>query len=542
MVLAIGAALVAALVVRQASGPEAARRLALVAAVALGVRLAAVTAIYLIAIRSHAEGTFFNDEASFYLAAESLLPNPLDKPLPTGLEHLGTDAYLGLLTGLSLALGSSYSHMDTVAFRLVNATLGTLVAITTSIITARLVGNRAALVAGLLVALWPTLVLWSATFLRDTLASFIVVVTWWTLVFHRRWTDVRVLGVVLLAWLLLATLRPYLAGALTLGVIGWAVWPLIPGRSPRVLAASAAALVVLGVAVAALQARRIDESAHQLVYRQLTTRMETQGRLYRDSVPNDPPYEPPFRPGAAVATIDPDSGWISPGLIDRPLGPGLVLVAFPDGSEQLLRIADLTLLQSAPLSPLQLLLSIQPGLITFLSGTSDAGEREPGLGGRRAGVGPLVRCCDHRRYPSADTRARLDLSRVHRSRHDHGADRRPGRARQRRSPSRVSSDPAARRLRHRLAGVAASGIARVRRIGEQRHEHANDRGHRGQLTHSIALIAQFVGARAYFCEIAGRDFGGELSREPAAIHSSGLHVAATTRLGENCIHDPRCRS
>jgi hypothetical protein len=378
VVLAIGAALVAALVVRQASGPEATRRLALVAAAALGVRLAAVTAIYLIAIRSHGEGTFFNDEASFYLAAESLLPNPLDKPLPTGLEHLGTDAYLGLLTGLSLALGSSYSHMDTVAFRLVNATLGTLVAITTSIITARLVGYRAALVAGLLVALWPTLVLWSATFLRDTLASFIVVVTWWTLVFHRRLTDVRVLGVVLLAWLLLATLRPYLAGALTLGVIGWAVWPLIPRRSPRVLAGAAAAVVVLGLGVAALQARRIDESAHQLVYRQLTTRMETQGRLYRDPIPNDPPYEPPFRPGAAVATIDPDSGWISPGLIERPLGPGVVLVGFPDGSEQRLPITELTLLQSAPLTPLQLLLSLQPGLITFLSGTSDAGD--PGLG------------------------------------------------------------------------------------------------------------------------------------------------------------------
>ena len=227
MVLAIGVALVAALVVRQSSTPEAARRLALVAAVALGIRLAAVTAIYLIAIRSHVEGTFFNDEASFYLATESLMPNPLNKPLPQGLEHLGTDAYLGLLTGISMALGSSFGHMDTVAFRLVNATLGSLVAVTISIIAARLLGKRSALVAGLLVAIWPTLVLWSATFLRDTLASFIVVVTWWTLVSHRRWTDLRVLGVFLLALSILATLRPYLAGALTLGMIGWAAWPFL---------------------------------------------------------------------------------------------------------------------------------------------------------------------------------------------------------------------------------------------------------------------------------------------------------------------------
>src|SRR5689334_1914328 len=87
VVAAIGIALVAALVIRHATSTEALRRLALVAAVALGIRLAAVTVIYFIAIRTHVEGTFFNDEASFYLAAESLLPNPLDKPLPQGLEH-----------------------------------------------------------------------------------------------------------------------------------------------------------------------------------------------------------------------------------------------------------------------------------------------------------------------------------------------------------------------------------------------------------------------------------------------------------------------
>src|SRR5690349_3037383 len=98
MVLAIGAALVAALVIRQSTSAEVTRRLATVAAVAFGVRLLGVLTLYLIAIRAHAEGTLFNDEASFYLAAESLLPNPLDKPLPEGLGHLGTDAYLGVLT------------------------------------------------------------------------------------------------------------------------------------------------------------------------------------------------------------------------------------------------------------------------------------------------------------------------------------------------------------------------------------------------------------------------------------------------------------
>jgi hypothetical protein len=45
-----------------------------------------------------------------------------------------------------------------------------------------------------------------------------------------------------------------------------------------------------------------------------------------------------------------------------------------DGSEQQLRIADLTLLQSAPLSPLQIVFNVGPGLVSFLSGTSGAGD------------------------------------------------------------------------------------------------------------------------------------------------------------------------
>jgi hypothetical protein len=375
VVLLIGVALVAALVIRQATSTEALRRLALVAAVALGIRLAALTVIYFIAIRTHAEGTFFNDEASFYLAAESLLPNPLDQPLPQGLDHLGTDGYLGILWGLSVALGSSFGHMDTVAFRLVNATLGALVAVTCCVVAAQLINRRAALLAGLVVALWPTLVLWSATLLRDTLASFSVVVVWWTLTSRRRVLDARVVATVAVALLLLAGVRPYLAGAVAIGAIGWAAWPLVRGASPRVLAPAAVAVVLLGGIVVARQSVAINQLAHVLVYRQLTTRLETLGLLYRDVDPSDPPQEPPFGPGTAVATIDSSTGWAKPGLIEKPLGPGVVLVAAMDGSESPMRIADLTLLQSAPLSPLQVVASIGPGVISFATGTSSSGDQ-----------------------------------------------------------------------------------------------------------------------------------------------------------------------
>jgi dolichyl-phosphate-mannose--protein O-mannosyl transferase len=142
----------------------------------MGVRVAAVTIVYLIAIRTHGEGTWLNDEASFYLGAESLLPNPWNAWLPQGLDHLGGNGYLGLLTAIAMAAG----QMDTVAFRLTNATLGALVVVASMILAWRYMGSRAALVAGLVLALWPTLILWSATFLRDTLCSFAVIAVWWT--------------------------------------------------------------------------------------------------------------------------------------------------------------------------------------------------------------------------------------------------------------------------------------------------------------------------------------------------------------------------
>jgi hypothetical protein len=379
VVLIIGVALVAALVVRYSSTAEAARRLTLIAVVALGLRLAAVTAVYLIAIRTHGEGTFLNDEASFYLATESLLPNPFNQPLPQGLGHLGGDGYMGLLTAISVALGSSFGHMDTIAFRLVNATFGALVALTVSLVAARLFGARPALLAGLVIAVWPTLVLWSAMFLRDTLVALTLAIVWCTLAAHRRLTDVRVMCVSLLALLLMASLRSYAAGALAVGILGWGAWPVFAHRSRRFLVTSAVAAGLLCVGLAVSQWRHIDEGAHQLVYRQLTTRMEAIGQLYSDPIPDEPPPEPPFGPGAAVALVDPNSNWITPGLIEHALGPGRVLVGFTDGSQSEHQISDLTLLQSAPLSVAQIISSFGPGLVAFVSGTSVAGD-ESSLG------------------------------------------------------------------------------------------------------------------------------------------------------------------
>ena len=260
MLLAGGGVLVAAFVASQWTSRDVGRRLTIVAGVALGVRLLAVTIVHLNAIRTHGEGTWLNDEASFFLAAESLLPNPFDKALPQGLGHLGGNAYLGLTAWIAVALG----HMDAVAFRLTNATLGTLAAVLASIVAAAVVGERAALITGVVVAIWPTLVLWSATFLRDTLGGFVVLAVWWTLVSRRDLRDPRVLAVVTLSLVLLTGLRPYLAGATALGVAAWAVAPWLVQWSRRALASGAVAIVVVGGVAALLQARQRNACARPL--------------------------------------------------------------------------------------------------------------------------------------------------------------------------------------------------------------------------------------------------------------------------------------
>lgn len=370
VVIAIGVALIVALVARHGRGSALWRDLAIVAGVALGVRLIAVTLVQLIAIRTHGEGTWLSDEAAYWLAAESLLPFPFDRPVLAGEGHLGGNAYLGLLTAVATAVG----HMDSVAFRLTNATLGTLVVLLTSLVAAALVGRRAALYAGIVVAVWPTIVLWSATFLRDALGSFVVVVVWCTLVYHRSLSQPRVLGVVALALVLLAGLRPYLAGAVATGIAAWAVLPWLARRSRRTLALGSVGALVLAAGLAMQQARHIDQAAHELVYRQMTTRLETLGLLNYDLNPASPPIEQPFGPGAAIARVDQRSGWLDAGLVREPFGPGQVTASFTDGSIRLEQTADLVLLQSAPLSPVQLVVSLGPGLWSFVTGGPGGGD------------------------------------------------------------------------------------------------------------------------------------------------------------------------
>ena len=279
LVFAIIAVLMtAALVVRLAPDRAQRRDLIIVGIAALLVRLAMVGVAYTFAMRTHTAGIWLNDESSYWLATESLLPDTWNRSLPGGLDHLGGNGYLGLTTMISHLLGAPNST----AFRLMNAALGTAMALLSYCVAQRFWGRRPALVAGLVVAVWPPLVLWSATILRDTLCGLAVLAVWWALVNERDLGRVRTGCVVVLGTLLIASLRPYLAGAVVIGVAAWLVFPIARRWTAHAFAVGAVAAVLGAIALVTLQPYYIDRAAHELVYRQTMTRMEGLGLLYRD--------------------------------------------------------------------------------------------------------------------------------------------------------------------------------------------------------------------------------------------------------------------
>src|SRR5205823_4347539 len=146
-------------------------------------------------------------------------------------------------------------------------------------------GARAGLAAGVAAALWPDLVLWSATFLRDTLGSLVVIAVWWTLTSYTTRPRQITTCLVILGLILLSTLRAYLAVAVALGVGAWLAYPLLRRQQLIRLAAVPAVVLVGAIGFGASQPQRVDEAMHQLFYRQVVTRMETLGRLYHDPPP-----------------------------------------------------------------------------------------------------------------------------------------------------------------------------------------------------------------------------------------------------------------
>jgi hypothetical protein len=371
VILGIGIALTAALVVRHGTTRSERRSLAILSGLGLGVRLLAVIAIYIVATQVHGEGVWLSDEASYFLATESLMPVPWDNALPQGLDHLAGSGFLGLTTIISQMLGV----VDAQAFRVANASLGTLVVLLCVWLGQSFFGRDAGLLAGLAAAVWPDLVFWSATMLRDTLGSFVVVAVWWALrTAHReRWLTTTCF--VFLGLVVLVTLRAYLAAAVAAGVGVWLVYPFLSRLRRRIILLAVLVVAALGLIVGTSLGRQIDTVTHELLYRQTVTRMETLGRLYRDPAPTDDQIQLPFRPGTAIALVDPATGWLLPGLVQDSSETGVVTVGLTNDTSRTVPLdANLVLLQDARIPPLQVFNWFTPSLLAVFVGLPTTSE------------------------------------------------------------------------------------------------------------------------------------------------------------------------
>jgi hypothetical protein len=138
-----------------------------------------------------------------------------------------------------------------------------------------------------------------------------------------------------------------------------------------------AALIVAGfvLGLSIFLGRHIDELTHELLYRQTVTRMETLGRLYRDPAPSDEHVQLPFRPGAAIALVDPATGWLTPGLVEDSSETGVVTVGLTDDTSRTVPLdSHLVLLQSAPIPPLQLFNWFTPSVLSVFVGLPTTNE------------------------------------------------------------------------------------------------------------------------------------------------------------------------
>jgi hypothetical protein len=228
------------------------------------------------------------------------------------------------------------------------------------------------MVSGLALAVWPTLVLWSATMLRDTLGGLAVVSVWWTLGRARDLGWVGVLGTIGLSLVIVLSLRPYLGAAMLTGIAAWAAYPYIRRLHARGLVVLGAATVCAALIVAIVGGRKWDYAAHELLYRQTMTRLETLGKLYSDQPPAT--GDEPMRPGTAIGVTDPTSGWVLGGVVQSFPDDVTAQVAFTDDSTRLEPLADLVPLQSTTIPPLQLVAWIVPNLLGYLAGTSQTSE------------------------------------------------------------------------------------------------------------------------------------------------------------------------
>lgn len=185
---------------------------------ALGLRVLAALGLHLYGLTFGPSGVVLDDEGVYDKAARALLAMGRD-------VQAGAEAWVhgyGYLGGHHLSwITATYAILGahTLLVRLGGALLGATTAVLGAAAAAALFGGRAGIVAGLVLAAFPGLVVWSSTLLRESLITGAVAAA---LVAVARGRQARTLSQVVLALgalHVIATLRPYAALALGLPIL-----------------------------------------------------------------------------------------------------------------------------------------------------------------------------------------------------------------------------------------------------------------------------------------------------------------------------------
>jgi Dolichyl-phosphate-mannose-protein mannosyltransferase len=211
---------------------------------ALSLRVLVAFGLGLYGLASHSGLPVLDDEESLHRAAIEVAPMLISDfgYVQPAWWHL-PNPYLALLAGLYAVIGPEFS-----AVRLLNASLGALSVALAYGTVQRLFSQRPARAVGLVVAVWPAVVLWTGTGLRESLFTTSTLLVPWLLTRHlprHTWSVAAIAGG--LAMLVAGTLRNYAAAAEAAG-LAVAAMRLRPLVAPVVLAVGLAAWAALPLA------------------------------------------------------------------------------------------------------------------------------------------------------------------------------------------------------------------------------------------------------------------------------------------------------
>lgn len=240
--------LLRAMVRRVAPSPEAAW-LTRVVAVAFALRCSAAALVFLRSLAMGMEGFFSGDDQAYASAAWHLVAylrgfpeEPFVPPYWNGEYYLHS-TFVFIEAALFNVFGRHALLMV-----IVNATLGAAMVGLAADVALRLWGRGAGRVVALVLAVWPSLILWSAVNLRDTMVAFLIVATIWAIHRYPGRRPALWMAVAVAAMWVQDGLRRYITQELALLFpVVMALHPAVMSMRRRVAGAVAALVCTIGL-------------------------------------------------------------------------------------------------------------------------------------------------------------------------------------------------------------------------------------------------------------------------------------------------------